>query len=366
MPKRGENIYKRKDNRWEGRYYTTQSDGSRKQCSVYARSYAAVREKLLICKEKERQNLAHLPECRLTVENLFRLWLTAKADSVKVSSYRHYENIINIHLLPELGKCLLNNLTVKKLSVFIKQKQKNLAAKTVADILAIIKAVIRMATVEYNLPQAAAILEIKPPVIKQKFIEPFTEPEIKTLSYNILSNPQPMNLSILLALNCGLRLGEVCALQWQDIDFAAQTLTVKRNVQRLTLNGSSQLIIQTPKSDCSRRTIPLTAEILSVLCKLCKSGAEFIFGGNKPLEPRTLQYHFVALLKSCDIKYRNFHTLRHTFASRYIEAGADVKSLSEILGHAGVNITMHLYVHPSMAQKRVNMERINFLQGLCA
>ncbi len=365
MPKRGENIYKRKDNRWEGRYYAYQSDGSRKQLSVYAKSYAEVKSKLLTCKEQARKNSAHLPHCQMTAEKLFLLWLASKHNIIKLSSYRHYESIINVHLLPEFGRINIGQLTVKKLSIFLLQKYKYLASKTVSDILFVVKAAIKMAAKEYYLPQAIGIADLKAPAVKHKNIEPFSRPEIKRLTQKTLADFNPQNLAVMLALNCGLRLGEVCALKWQDVDFVAQTLIVRRNVQRLTISGKSQLFIQTPKSESSRRIIPLTAELITLLHNWQKnSQGEYILAGAKPLEPRTLQYHFAALLKKLDIRRRNFHTLRHTFASIYIEAGGDVKSLSEILGHAKVSITMQLYVHPSMAQKRNNMETINFLKGL--
>lgn len=365
MPKRGENIYKRKDNRWEGRYYAYQPDGTRKQFSVYAKSYGEVKRKLVICKEEAQKNAIHLPYCKMTAEKLFLLWLASKQNIVKASSYYHYKNIINVHLLPEFGRMTLGQLTAKKLSVFLLQKYKSLAIKTVNDILAVIKAAVKMAAREYYLPQAAQIADLKAPAVKQKRIEPFNRQEIKCISNKVLADVNQQNLAIMLALNCGLRLGEVCALKWQDIDFTAQTLAVRRNVQRLTIDGKSQLLIQTPKSASSMRIIPLTAELITLLRNWQeKSCGDYVFACTKPLEPRTLQYHFSSLLKKLAIRQRNFHTLRHTFASVYIEAGGDVKSLSEILGHAKVSITMQLYVHPSMAQKRTNMETVNFLKGL--
>ena len=378
MSKRGENIYKRKDNRWEGRYYIIRPDGTKKSISVYAQSYTETKNKLLIGKEQARQNTANLPKCRLTVQELLLNWLAAKQNTLKLSSYLHYEKLIKNQLLPELGKLPLDKLTVKNLSAFMLQKQQagrldkqgGLSGKTITDMLTIIKSAVKMAAVEYNLPQAAAIADIKSPSVKQKSIDTFTDYEIALICRNILQTPTVANLAVLLSLNTGLRLGEVCALRWEDIDWQEQTLSVRRNVQRMTLNGKSQLLIQSPKSESSRRTIPLTAEILLLLQELKKSARgeqnEYVFGGNKPLEPRTLQYNFAVLLKKCGIRQRNFHTLRHTFATRFVAAGADIKSLSEILGHAKVNITMQLYVHPTMAQKRQNMEAVNILRGLCA
>lgn len=376
MPKRGENIYKRKDNRWEGRFAILQPDGSSKYKSVYAKTYAEVKAKLQTSREEVKQNAPALPQCSLTVQELLQNWLDAKSNSVKLSSYLRYKNLVSNQLIPSLGKLSLKDLTAKRLSAFIRQKQSagrldkkgGLSAKTITDMLAVIKAAVKMAAAEYNLPQAAALLELKAPACRQKPVGTFSDYEITQISKYILAKPDRQNLAILLSLNCGLRLGEVCALSWPDIDFNSKTLTVRRNVQRVTKEGKSQLIIQAPKSESSNREIPLTRQILFLLQKLKKTRrCEYVFGAyGKPLEPRTLQYRFAAILKKCGIAKRNFHTLRHTFATKYIAAGADVKSLSEILGHAKVNITMQLYVHPTMEQKRAGIEAISLLEGLVA
>ncbi len=370
MSKRGENIYKMKDGRWEGRYKTVKPDGKIKYISVYAKSYMAVKEKLQICKRDSINYNSDLPECKLTVENLLQLWLENHKSNIKVSSYLRYQQLIRQHLLPDLGNLPLQKLTAKKLSAFLKQKKLSgrldnkggLSAKTISDILVIIKSAVKMITVDYSLANSVAILEIKAPSFKQKQIETFNDYELQVISKYILRKFSLANAAILLCLNTGLRLGEVCALRWTDIDINAQTLTIKQSVQRITQNGKSQLLLQTPKSETSKRTIPLTAEILLMLKSLKKNNnKEYVFGVSAPLEPRTLQYRFVSLLKKCGIQQRNFHVLRHTFASRYVAAGADIKSLSEILGHSNVRITMQLYVHPTLEQKRSYMENISIL-----
>jgi len=367
MSKRGENIYKRKDGRWEGRYKTVKPDGQVKYISVYAKSYTAVKEKLQACKRDIVNYNSELPECSLTVENILRLWLENHKENIKFSSYLRYRQLINQHLLPGLGSLPLRELTVKKLSGFLKQKKQagrldkkgGLSAKTISDILAIIKSAVKMALSDYSIANGAGLLEIKAPSFKQRQIETFSEYELQILTNYLLQNFTPSNAAILLCLNTGLRLGEVCALRWADIDLKAQTLFVRQSVQRITQNGKSRLLIQTPKSETSKRTIPLTAEILLMLKALQKdSSKEYVFGGSCPLEPRTMQYRFASLLKKCGIVQRNFHVLRHTFASRYVASGADVKSLSEILGHTNVRITMQLYVHPTLAQKRSYLENI--------
>ena len=378
MSKRGENIFKRKDGRWEGRYLTYK-DGAKKYISVYGRTYAAVKDKLLIAKQNAvvSQIENNLPDCTLTMQNLFVKWLREKASVIKPSSYIRYTGLLKAHLLPALGSCAVSKLTVQKISSFLQDKLHNgrldkkggLSAKTIADILCLIKSAVKMALRDFNLPQAAAILTMRSPIsIRSRKPEILNENECTNLSRQIVRRPESEAAAILFCLNTGLRLGEVCALRWADIDFEAKTLTVSHTVQRVTQNGKSVLLLQSPKTEAGKRTIPLTAEIILMLQnRKKKHSREYVFGSNKPLEPRTLQYRFAALLKKCNISRRNFHTLRHTFASRFVALGGDVKSLSEILGHANVRTTMQLYVHPSLEQKRADMELINTMRDLdCA
>ena len=378
MSKRGENIYKRKDGRWEGRYLTYK-DGAKKYISVYGRTYAAVKDKLLIAKQNAvvSQIENNLPDCTLTMQNLFVKWLREKASVIKPSSYIRYTGLLKAHLLPALGSCAVSKLTVQKISSFLQDKLHNgrldkkggLSAKTIADILCLIKSAVKMALRDFNLPQAAAILTMRSPIsIRSRKPEILNENECTNLSRQIVRRPESEAAAILFCLNTGLRLGEVCALRWADIDFEAKTLTVSHTVQRVTQNGKSVLLLQSPKTEAGKRTIPLTAEIILMLQnRKKKHSREYVFGSNKPLEPRTLQYRFAALLKKCNISRRNFHTLRHTFASRFVALGGDVKSLSEILGHANVRTTMQLYVHPSLEQKRADMELVNTMRDLdCA
>ena len=160
--------------------------------------------------------------------------------------------------------------------------------------------------------------------------------------------------AILLCLFTGMRLGELCALKWSDIDCKNRTVTVNRTVQRISATGhiSKTILMETsPKSESSKRTIPLTDPVLERLRKL-KGDKPYIFGEDKPLDPRTMQQRFKRLLKEAGVDDRNFHTLRHVFATNCIENGMDVKALSEILGHADVKITLNRYVHPTMDTKR--------------
>ena len=170
----------------------------------------------------------------------------------------------------------------------------------------------------------------------------------------------------MLALHAGLRVGEVCALRVSDIDFLAGTLHVCRSVQRITLHGVSRLLVQRPKSDSSERIIPLHPELLLLLkrvsAKLPPDAYLMTDREDRPMDPRTCQYQFTVLLRRCGIRHRGFHALRHTFATRCVEAGADIKSVSELLGHADIKTTLKLYVHPSMESKRRCIQSVGVLQ----
>ena len=159
-----------------------------------------------------------------------------------------------------------------------------------------------------------------------------------------------------------MRLGEVCALRWSDINLVEGVLRVQRTVYRINYGKRTELVLQTPKSENSIRSIPLTAKMLSVLCRMKdKKDCYLLTGTERPLEPRTMQYRFRRFLEKNNLALRNYHVLRHSFATRCIEGGMDIKSLSEILGHANVQTTLQMYVHPSMATKRAAMEAVSML-----
>ncbi|MBR1485871.1 MAG: site-specific integrase, partial [Synergistaceae bacterium] len=172
-------------------------------------------------------------------------------------------------------------------------------------------------------------------------------------------------LGILLSLFTGLRIGELCALKWSDFSFADKEFRVQRTMQRLhNLNENSVrktfIEIDAPKSPCSLRKIPIPGELIKYLKSFYVEGAFVLSGSkNKFVEPRTMENRFKSVLKKCGVEQINFHALRHSFATRCVELGFDVKSLSEILGHANVNITLNRYVHPSMKLKHVNMNKLN-------
>lgn len=198
------------------------------------------------------------------------------------------------------------------------------------------------------------LLERPPAKAKKKMVVTFSRTEQAMLLDCIYERMEPLMVAILLCLYAGLRLGELCALRWTDIDFKGKVLTIDRTVQRLAVLGhmTKTILLETnPKSESSRRTIPLTSELLEILSGF-KEEAPYVFGREKPLDPRTMQYRFKKILKEVGIDDRTFHALRHTFATNCVENGMDVKTLSELLGHFDVKLTLNRYVHPTMDSKR--------------
>lgn len=209
------------------------------------------------------------------------------------------------------------------------------------------------------------MIRIKKPRIEKKKISVLKQNEQKQLEVVLLEVPTDANLAVYLALHTGMRIGEICALRWRDIDFAEHLLYVRGTVIR---NRSGELAIASPKSETSHRTIPLARQLANLLAAKRKHcGSEFVFSSSQKkdtfLNPRTLQYHFRSLLKRLEIPCMSFHALRHTFATRWIELGMDVKSLSEVLGHASVQITLDIYVHSSDRLKREAIDKLESFSG---
>jgi integrase len=196
---------------------------------------------------------------------------------------------------------------------------------------------------------------------EKKSIRILTLSEQQKLEKSVLTNITPTKLGIYLSLYTGLRIGEVCALKWSDINFNEQVIHIRSTVTRIkNKNGQNELIIDKPKTKASIRDIPIPVFVCCQLMKVRENSiSEFVISDKVGfLNPRTYEYRYHKILDDCNISQINYHALRHTFATRCIEANGDVKLLSEILGHSSVSITMDLYVHPSDESKRKQIEKI--------
>lgn len=359
MPRRGENIYKRKDGRWEGRFKSTEG----KYISVYARSYREVRLRL----EERRQQAQPNPR-PMTVARLCWEWLAASERRLKPSSYVKYHSAIEGHIVPLLGGQSIHTLTRAQLERFVAQLSGSLSERTVRDIAKLLHAIWKDAAQQRltgNLPS----FDLLVPGGRKRQVDVLQGAECRHLETYLSREPDGCKWGVLLALYTGLRLGELCALRWRCIDLNAGTLQVTATMQRLQdvkreTGHRTNVICMPPKSPSSQRTIPLPDFLAEQLRRMRPASPDAYFLTGSPdrfVEPRALEYRFKRYLKECGLRSVNFHVLRHTFATRCVEVGFDTKSLSEILGHASVGITLSLYVHPTMEYKRENMNKLSFL-----
>ena len=353
MSRRGDNIRKRADGRWEGRYRIISADGERHYRSVYGKSYGEVKEKLTdkICKAKKPELFEEAIESDICFCTLLEEWLEDVEKNRKYSTYIKYRSLYQCHIRDLFNEdtfnCMSNNYI-----------QNQIANLEISDsirhsILAVIKQTMRYAERQYGYPVpsiANSSLRVKP-----HSIGIMNRAEQARLMQFLHKDMDISKAGIFVCLSTGLRLGEICSLKWGDIDLERKLLHVSRTVQRIkSKEGPKKTILleTTPKSVFSNREIPISDTLLSLLLSFKKSEQEYVLCKNKPMEPRTYQNHFKKYLYDIKIPDYNFHTLRHTFATNCIDSGMDIKSLSEILGHSNVQITLDRYVHPSMDTKR--------------
>lgn len=369
MARHGENIRKRKDGRWEGRYLEySEKKGKKQYRSVYGRSYGEVKEKLAERKSKiysiPGQTAAiSRPAKEILLSEAAGKWLAEVMRTKKHSTYIKYSRIWNNHL-----QTIFQDIKISMITDSLVQRKlpDHLSESTRKSIYCVLNQILKYASGKYAVP----VPRLKNPVCSRsnRPVTVFSRMEQTRLLSDLYQEMTPFKLAILLCLYTGLRLGEVCALKWEDLDVDNQIILVSRTVQRLYADGcptKTTLLETSPKSAHSRRELPLPSVILKLL--VCfRNGQPYIFGGGKPLEPRTLQYQFKKILEKAELEGRNFHTLRHTFSTNCIEGGTDIKSLSELLGHSDVQITLNRYVHPSMEIKRRHMDALSaFYNRIC-
>lgn len=308
-----------------------------------------------------------------TYSNWAAQWLTRKEQLVKESTFSAYSNIVVNHLVPHFGRVGLQDITEERIQSFAFHLLRDgrldgaggMCERSTRDIIVVLKNSLRDAMKLKLLPSAE--FEIQYPNKQDRFkIKVIAKSEQQKLVQAVYLALSPRSVGIMLALYTGLRIGEVCGLKWSDIDFGNKMLHVNRTVQRVyrkTLDGKgkSQIIVGPPKTRSSRREIPISAILLPVLKRIAPETSDvfFLSGTEKCVEVRTYRTFFDDFLKKNQLENINFHALRHTFATRCIEAGGDCKTVSELLGHSSVNMTLNLYVHPQIEQKRRCVELLS-------
>lgn len=364
MPRHGENIFKRKDKRWEGRCICGRKEnGKAKYKSFYAHSYSECLKKMNDFKSK-----AEITEMKITVSHLFELWLENRKSGVKQSTYVNYRTLYENHIRDDIGNIQCENITAHMLSKYVLYLLENgsrfgggLSVKSAEAVLIILKSMFAYGNSEYNLDNPAKRISL--PRKETKEFELFDECEINKLC-GLSDDNDPVRLGILLCLNTGIRIGEICALKWSDIDLKDNVLHIKKTLQRIKNPNFEEpktiVVITEPKSRKSIRDIPIPTFLIPSLQRLRQDGdCYFLTALPSFTEPRCLSFKYKKCLNELGIKYRNFHCLRHTFATKCVKAGVDVKTLSELLGHSSVQITLDRYVHSDLDNKRVQIEKLS-------
>lgn len=369
MARRGENIRKRKDGRWEARVIIGYNEyGKAKYKYLYGKTYFEVKKKAVLISENKPQKT---PETgKMAFGQLLNEWLLFIEPNLKESTFAKYLFNIRRHIEPVLGHLNIEEITCEVIDHFTHEKLEHgklsgkggLSPKTVSCLLSIIKLVIDYGvTHNYCFP---ANLVIHFPRQQPPDIQILNIQEQKKIEQYIFSHPDTMHIGIILSLYTGLRIGEVCALRWENINFESKLLVIEKTIMRIqdtfqTDDKKTKIIIDRPKTACSIRKIPLPEFLCTWLKKYQTDDSHYILTGTKHyIEPRNYYYKYKDIMSVCGLSKYNYHALRHTFATRCVENEFDIKSLSEILGHADVSITLRRYVHPSMELKRKHMEKL--------
>ena len=375
MSKRGENIYKRKDGRWEGRYIKHyDANGKAKYGYLYGKTYAELKSKLRDMQAR-LQNGA-LPDSTKTIlySEVLMAWLQSTRINVKESTYMRYKQLIDKHITVALGSYPLSKISTQLVERFVEEQLKNgridgyggLSPKTVTDIITIVKSSMDYASyhgfaVTCNLSK----LSVKK---KDKEMRVLSPQEQKQLTSVLLCDTDLTKVGVLISLYTGIRIGELCALRWENLSVEDRTLRVRETMQRIqcpevTETSRTKIVITEPKSQCSIRDIPLPDFLIDIIRQYQNTPKAFVLTGDRNtfIEPRTMQNRFQRFVEASGIDSANYHALRHTFATRCVEVGFEIKSLSEILGHANVNITLNRYVHSSFDLKYANMNKLTIV-----
>ena len=296
-------------------------------------------------------------------KSVVELWQADKQQFVKKSTFAAYSLLIANHLLPAFSET--NDISEEDVQQFVFKKLKEgLSQKSVKDILIVLKMILRYGA-KHNLMEHRQIDIRFPTERERQEVEVLSKANQRKIMEFVKSNFTFQNLGIYICLSAGLRIGEVCALTWNDIDAEQGVIYVNKTIQRIYLVGEiekrTEVIIDTPKSKNSIREIPMTKELLRMvkpLKKVVNSSFFVLTNSAAPTEPRTYRNYYKRLMKQLDIPALKFHGLRHSFATRCIESNCDYKTVSVLLGHSNISTTLNLYVHPNMEQKKRCIEQM--------
>jgi len=372
MSRKGENIHKRKDGRWEARYKKGRNlEGKLIYGSVYGKTYREAKERLNAINSTQLSP-KNMRSHERTFGEVLNMWFENNKMRIKGATAYKYQKLIDTHILPQLGSLKLSQLSAAIVNSYLNNKlcsgrldgRGGLSPTYVNCIGVIIKSAIQFAVSEQLMPPLRTEI-IKAGNFKCDELTILSRKDQDVLEASLINSLDKTKLGVLITLHTGLRIGEICALSWKDIDLDSGVIHVRHTVARVQSSDTgssthSMLIIDSPKTVSSKRDIPISSRLYPIVSEArIMAISDYVVSDSESfVSPRTYEYRYHKLLKRCGIPPLNYHALRHTFATRCIEAGVDVKSLSEILGHANVGITLNTYVHSSLELKRQQIEKL--------
>ena len=298
-----------------------------------------------------------------TIREIAAAWKEYKRPYVKQSTMAAYVLILENHILPTFGED--NSLPEQSVQAFVLHKiESGLSTKSVKDILIVLKMVMKFGVKKEWMTYYEWDIKY-PPSSESKVLDVLSVTNHRKILSHIQSHFTFMGLGIYISLSTGLRIGEICALKWSDINVTDGILTVNRTIERIYIiegeKKHTELVINTPKTKNSCRDIPMNKELLGMLKPLKKVVNDdyyILTNDERPTEPRTYRNYYKRLMEKLDIPKLKYHGLRHSFATRCIEVGCDYKTVSVLLGHSNISTTLNLYVHPNMEQKKRCIDKV--------
>lgn len=291
------------------------------------------------------------------ISRVIELWKEDKKQYVKKSSYSAYLLLIENHLLPNFGEQISVEESEVQEFVF-KKLEEGLSQKTIKDILIVLKMILKFGLKNKLLDYRQFDIQF-PTERENPGIEVLSRINQKKIMNYVQEHFTFKNLGIYICLSAGIRIGEICALTWEDINTDTEIISIRKTIQRIYIveegKRHTELILDTPKTKNSIREIPMSRDLQKMLKPIKKVVNESFYvltNEAKPTEPRTYRNYYKKLMKELDIPDLKFHGLRHSFATRCIESNCDYKTVSVILGHSNISTTLNLYVHPNMEQKK--------------
>lgn len=367
-PSKGDNIYYRKDGRWEGRYpIGRKSNGRLKYGYVYGKTYQAVREKLLPLKQQSERMIELYGKSLMTYSEWIAQWKKAVQKTIKVSTYSDYCYKVSRYLLPKLGTLPLYQVTTERIQEIVDHfSEKGLSPNSIQIIICLLKKTLNDAKKQgllFKNPCDALQL----PKRNTRKVHALTLEQQRLLLNAVERSEDNKAQAVTLALNTGMRIGEVAALKWENVDFSREIISVNQTCNRIqsSEDEGTKVNYDEVKSAASHRIIPMNQKVQQLLRSLKEENtSEFVFSiGNKGCEPRVLTYHFHQLRKQAKLESIHFHQLRHTFATRCLEAKVGIASVSALLGHSSTKMTLDVYSDSMMEERITAVYAIEELAG---